>query len=244
MQQLLGLLLATMTFSSLAQSSCLTDPARTTEVARFDEAQMREYQQTRGTVEVPKRLASILERLKAVSPRLKNRPIELVGYRHPRINAHAADHGLVGLTSAVWEGATALDEDETAALLAHELAHIEERHSLAWACSAVARMGSSEISVKDALDTLAMELFGSESDLAKGVRHELHGRELFADHRGVALLHAAGFDPRGMTRLLAKLHQADPASGVALRGGTHPDSEQRVMAARRAVARLNAVRDR
>lgn len=213
---------------------CLHDPLRAHELEALDDAQIAQMQDRFGAVEVPARVNLLLTRLLEASPALRGRTISVLGYRHTLVNAHAADHGKLLVSSAVWaDGPQALEDGELAAVLAHELVHIKEADSLHAACSALGKVGSPGVSLADAIQTVGQEAFDASTELSAVVRAEAHARELSADAQGLSLLAAAGFDPTHMVQLVKRISR--PAND-AMGSGTHPLSAQRVQAIEAALA--------
>lgn len=130
----------------------------------------------------------------------------------PSINAFAAPGGIVAVNTGLLT--TSNTESELAGVVAHEIAHIEQRHL------ARAYANASKINLATALGVLASiaaGLYNSElggaalhSTIAAGAQAQLafsrsHERE--ADRVGMALLVNANFDPQGMPNFLQRLHK-------------------------------------
>lgn len=218
-----------------AHDGCLDDPRRAHELRVLDEAQISELMERHEVIAVPDRLHRMLASLVAVSPRLRNGPaIHLLAYDDDELNAYAADHGLVILTSALWSLKENLSDDELAAVIAHELAHIENRDALAEACANLKRLQEPGLGIAQARDRMALEIFNPYSHLAREARQELHAQEHGADLRGIELLRKVGRDPAAMVSVLAKLHGAGTPGLNLLMGSTHPDVRERLDRARAA----------
>jgi predicted Zn-dependent protease len=124
------------------------------------------------------------------------------------------------------------DRDETAFVLAHEMAHVVRRH---------------------AIDRLLRETAVSAASLASPARGWLapwirkaglqwlesahsQEQEFEADALGALLMRAAGFDPTGAIRLLERLHRLDQTSdhsGLGAYFSTHPAVTDRILKLRR-----------
>lgn len=138
-------------------------------------------------------------------------------------NAFGLPNGRIFLTRGMLE--LLPDDAELAAVVAHELAHVNHRHSLAqleryhqtlWRRVAVA--GTVGL-VPVAGRKLAYQLTDRGFD---------HQQELEADRTGAAYLRQAGYDPRAMVRMFRRW-AADPALRRA--GGflaTHPGETARI----------------
>lgn len=166
------------------------------------------------------RVNRIGQRVAAHSER-PNLPYTFQVVEDPDINAFATMGGFVYITTGALEAAD--NDDQIAAVLGHEIAHISERHGLQQLQqAAAARFGAQLLGLDDnTLAALALEL---------GVRRpQSRENEFVADEKGLWAAYRAGFDPRGMSQFLAKL-QSRPSLPDFLR--THPPVAERI-------ARLN-----
>jgi len=150
----------------------------------------------------------------------------------PGLNAFAAPGGeVIVLTGLV---AAAGSPGEVAGVLAHELAHVFERH--------VVRQLVGQLGAAAALSLV----FGSGEldDVAAGISlaglRFSRAHEADADAAGARLLHDAGLDPRHLAAFFARV-----AALEAARGGpppaflaTHPPSEERARALERLASEL------
>ena len=230
-----------------ARPACLEDPARAHELRVLDEAQITDLVAQSTLRAVPDKLLHMLRELVAASPRLRQGPaIHLLAYDDPELNAYAADHGLVILTSALWSAKENLSDDELAAVIAHELAHIERRDSLAEACAHLQRLKQPDLRIEEARERMGLEMLNPYSHLAREARRELHEQEHSADLRGIELLRRTGRNPQAMVSVLAKLHGNGTPGLNLLMGSTHPDVRERLqraqVAAEAGAARSRAVR--
>ena len=131
-----------------------------------------------------------------------------------RLNAYA-DGRYVQLTSAI--AAFAADDDELAALIAHELAHNILRHRV--------RLNEAGI------DRGLLQQFGRNARLTRETERE-------ADRFSVYLLARAGFDSRAAIRFWAR--RAPP--GALLFAGTHPRRRDRIAAVEAEAAEVERLR--
>jgi predicted Zn-dependent protease len=137
-------------------------------------------------------------------------------------NAFALPGGYVYLTRGVL--ALANDEDELAAVIAHELAHAALRHQAA---------------LQRALPSHPFALaFVSPAWVAAYQRDQ----ERAADRAGQAIAGAAGYDPAGLERFLRSLGRAERLLGASARVpgffDTHPPTAERAAAAGDAAGRV------
>jgi predicted Zn-dependent protease len=127
-------------------------------------------------------------------------------------------------------------EDELAAVLAHEIAHIIHRDGIGaiqssrWS-EALLVIGSNAAKEFGSKDTAKLvSLFeGSIDDVVKTLVVNGYGRqqEKDADTAALSYLAAAGYDPQGLVGYLTRLDQA----GKGSKGGiltTHPGTDERL----------------
>jgi Zn-dependent protease with chaperone function len=146
------------------------------------------------------------------------------------INAFAAPGGIVVVNAGLLRAVSS--PEELAGVLAHEIAHVELRHSL---------KGIAKSLGLRTLATLALGDYGGTA-LAEGMKHlaELgfsREAELEADQEGLRRLVAAGIDPQGMVRffeLLEKEQQLAPPQFLS----THPATAERMAALKSEIALL------
>lgn len=229
--------------ASAAQGTCVQDPTRAHELRVLDEIQIIELMERHEVVAAPRRLHTMLASLVAASPKLRQGPaVHLLAYEDAELNAYAADHGMVILTSAMWSAKEDLSDDELAAVMAHELAHIEGRDSLVEACANLQRLGQSAMRFEDARDRMALEMFNPRSSLARQAQQQLHAQEHAADVRAIELLRRVGRNPQAMVSVLAKIHGTTPSALNLLMGTTHPELRTRLAQAQAAVDAANQAR--
>ena len=167
--------------------------------------------------------------------------------RDRSINAFAAPGGFIGVHTGLIRAART--ESELAAVLAHEMAHVTQRH-LARTFEEARRL-----SLPAAAALLAAALIGTQNPDAGGAalaagmagvaQHQInftraHERE--ADRVGVELMARAGLSPEGMPRFFERLareqrlYGREPPEFLS----THPVSASRIADARARIAALPA----
>lgn len=167
---------------------------------------------------------------------LQDRRLSLAIINNQTINAFAVPGGVVGINLGLFlNGET---ESETAAILAHELAHISQRH--------FARR--SEASRKTSVATMAgmlagvvlLATVGTDAGLAAISASQGYGqseflrysrsREKEADLLGIDTLAAAGMDPNAMAYMFERLSRAQRFSGRNIPEFllTHPVTKDRI----------------
>ena len=218
-----------------ARPACLEDPARAHELRVLDEAQITDLVAQSTLRAVPDKLLHMLRELVAASPRLRAGPaIHLLAYDDEELNAYAADHGLVILTSSLWSAKAGLSDDELAAVIAHELAHIEGRDALVEACGLLQRLDAPDLSIEAARERIAPALFHPRSEASQAARELLHAQEHAADLRAIELLRLTGRNPHAMATALGRIHGGTPAALNLLMGSSHPELQERLAKARAA----------
>ena len=161
-----------------------------------------------------------------------DRPYPMKGYRFvlvdaPQVNATGCPGGFVAFTTGTL--AAARSEDEVAAVLAHEIAHVQLGHAM----SPVEAARQQEHLTAEALrgTTPAVSAFfgtvvtaGADFVLDRGYGKS---NELAADAFAARVLARAGYDPRALGAFLSRL------TGPAAQGGffqRHPPAADRVAA--------------
>ena len=144
-------------------------------------------------------------------------------------NAFAAPGGYIFVTKGLIDRVA--DESELAGILAHEIAHVVQRHHLQ-AMRKTARAGALTQVIGSQLNNnlggaLSAQLLNLGRNLyAKGLDQE---DEFEADRLGVALAARAGFDPYGLVAVLQQLRTATPDNPVfTLSLSTHPAPQARL----------------
>ncbi|HSH08449.1 MAG TPA: M48 family metalloprotease [Burkholderiales bacterium] len=174
-------------------------------------------------------------RLVAVAPDVRQ-AFDFFAIRDGSVNAFALPGGFIGVNTGLI--VSSASESELASVLAHEIAHVTQRH--------IARMVSAQeqMQVPMIAATIAAILLGaSRPDLAQGamatvqgvgVQSQLNytrGFEREADRIGFQMLADAGFDPRAMAVFFEKLQRATAVMDDGRVPGylrTHPMSIERM----------------
>lgn len=162
--------------------------------------------------------------------------------RDPRINAFALPGGYIGVHTGLIDATRS--EDELAGVLAHEVAHVTQRH-IARAIHANSRQGI--VSTAMMLGAVILAAAGGSSDAVQGavavaqgtaVQQQINftrSNEYEADRVGIAALADAGFDPYGMATFFEVMSRQTTTS-PELRAPeflrTHPVTTDRIAEAR------------
>ena len=172
------------------------------------------------------------------TPRKGDRPSPIAGWhfiilRDDTINAFAAPGGFIFVTAGALR--TATSEDELAAVLAHEVAHVVRGHAIGsikksrFAGVTKEFLDSSVELSPEAEKTMTDVFGGSIDDIVDGsmVKGYSKDTEFEADKVGLEILAAAGYDPKALIRYLKILEQnQDTGSGGFY--ATHPKASERI----------------
>ncbi|MBT8446720.1 MAG: M48 family metalloprotease [Gammaproteobacteria bacterium] len=145
------------------------------------------------------------------------------------VGAFAAPGGYVMVTRGLVLLMTS--EQELAGVLAHEIAHVVEKHHV----RAVMKAAQREVAVEVARSAMDQQSLLAEQLVKSGM--QLYGRglergdELDADGRGAVIAARAGYDPSGLLALLLTLEAINPEDeNMALLTATHPPVGDRIEA--------------
>jgi len=169
-----------------------------------------------------------------------NRNFEFFVVQQPQVNAFAGPNGYIGINAGLI--LTSSNESEVASVVAHEIAHVTQRHlersfeqsdkmtlpMAAALLTAIVLGGATNVNVAQAA-IFATIAANSSSQLGFSRANELE-----ADHVGIQILTQSSFDPSGMPSFFEKLQQG--SRGVEnqvpefLR--THPVTTRRISESR------------
>lgn len=168
---------------------------------------------------------------------LKDRRIDIVIVRSPVLNAFAVPGGVIGINHGLFFYAES--EHEVAAILAHEIAHISQRH---FARGVEASREAGVINVAGILGSIILATtVGSDAGMAalntvlganqaEQLKYS-RGREAEADRVGINTLAAAGMDPRAMAYSFERMERANRYNVETMPDflRTHPVAADRVI---------------
>jgi predicted Zn-dependent protease len=157
------------------------------------------------------------------------------------INAFALPGGFIGVHTGLLEATR--NEDELAGVLAHEIAHVTQRHI---ARSIHASSRQSILSTAIMLGAILVGAAGGSSDAIQGaiavaqgsaVQQQINftrSNEYEADRVGISALAAAGFDPQGMGSFFEVISRGTSPSQAQVPEflRTHPVTSARIAEAR------------
>lgn len=155
--------------------------------------------------------------------------------RDPQINAFAMPGGFIGIHTGLLLAAQS--ESEVAGVVAHEIAHVTQRHI----ARMISQQGQSQLM---SLAAMAVALLAARSNsqvaeaavafgqagVAQNQLNFTRDNEREADRVGVQLLDASGFDPRGMAAFFERLQRATRVyeGGAPSYLRTHPLTFERI----------------
>jgi predicted Zn-dependent protease len=160
----------------------------------------------------------------------------------PRINAFALPGGYIGVHTGLLEATR--NEDELAGVIAHEVAHVTQRH-IARAIHANSRQ--SILSTAMMLGAIIVAAAGGSADVVQGAMAVAQGtalqqqinftrtNEYEADRVGISALADAGFDPYGMAsffEVMSRQTTTSPEMRAPEFLRTHPVTTDRIAEAR------------
>ncbi len=165
-------------------------------------------------------------------------PVRFVLVQDSEINASAFLGGVIAVNTGLFEYAQS--EDELAAVLAHEISHVAQRH-LARFIEAEAQ--KKPLTIAGYITSIGLALIDPKLGAAAlgttiGIHqnaaiHFTRENEYEADRIGIQTLHRAGFDPHAMAQffqqLAVKYRHVDQVPQMLL---THPVPETRIAEAR------------
>lgn len=186
-------------------------------------------------------LAAMGYRLVSHSER-PEQPFTFFVVRSEQINAFAAPGGYIGMNTGLI--ATAENESEVAAVLAHEVAHVTQRHIL----RAVESMQQVSLPIMLAMlgaliaaqgassgDAAQAAVIGGSALLQQQQINFTRANEYEADRIGIQILARAGYDPQAMATFFWRMGRATRANtgeGVPEFLRTHPVTATRVSEAK------------
>ena len=147
---------------------------------------------------------------------LKDRRLEIALIDEKTVNAFAAPGGVIGINAGLIYHSN--EEGQFASVLAHELAHLSQRHfarrlqrqkdrSLANALMILA-------SVAVAVATSPEAILAGQQAIAQQSLSYSRGNEQEADRIGFMTLTSAGYDPQSMAKMFEKLQSLSRLSGT------------------------------
>ena len=178
-------------------------------------------------------------------------PLGLVIIDNPSINAFAAPGGVFGLNTGTILAANSMDE--LASVVAHEVAHISQRH---YESGADERKKALLIQIGGMLaaiaastvdgDAAAAVMMGSQTATMNSSMEFSRSNERDADRVGMQIMNQAGYDPRAMPRFFATMNQKSQMNQTANQFlpsfiRSHPLSNERLSESQSRAQRYNTL---
>ncbi|MEN2751990.1 M48 family metalloprotease [Psychrobacter sp. FBL11] len=165
-------------------------------------------------------------------------PLAVVIIDNPSINAFAAPGGVIGINTGTILAANSMDE--LASVVAHEVAHISQRHyengaderKKAMLMQIGGMLAAIAASAADG-DAGAAVMMGSQTAAMNSSMAFSRNNEREADRVGMQIMTQAGYDPRAMPRFFATMNQQHQLNQVVNRFlpsfvRSHPLSNERL----------------
>lgn len=180
-----------------------------------------------------KQVETIVKRIAAVS-HLPELPYEVTVFETNIVNAAAAPGGQIMVFSGLYDAKKGLvaDEDELAAVLAHEIAHVTCRHTTEEMTRQlpmqILLIGGAIYAEAKGNDDLALAL-GAGFLVYQGLILPKYSRtdEAEADAVGLLYMAKAGYDPRAAVRIWERAAERENDPGLFAMFSSHPSNKAR-----------------
>ncbi len=166
----------------------------------------------------------------AIGPDMPDAEWEFVLFEEDSANAFAMPGGKIAVFTGLLKYIES--DDELAAVIGHEIAHVQLRHAnqrmtaeiLRGLGGVVAIVGTKDMEEDDRNKVLAAYGVGTQVGI---ILPYSRGHESEADRVGLLIAARAGYDPRAAIRFWGKMAEANPRSMPEFLS-THPSSETRI----------------
>lgn len=168
--------------------------------------------------------------------------------RSRAINAFATFGGYVAVNAGLV--LTAETQDEVAAVLAHEISHVTQRHIIRAAEAAqkdqlpilLGMIAAAVVGAGSGSDAIPAAIAGGTGLMQQRQINFTRGGEQEADRIGIQLLARAGFNPEAMATFFGRMQRATRAGGEGLPEflRTHPVTTNRISEARERAERMSS----
>jgi beta-barrel assembly-enhancing protease len=182
-----------------------------------------------AAVAVPKAIVNIL------SKHLEIEDLKLTIHvvDSPQVNAFALPGGQMVVFAGLLKKAR--NPEEVAGVLAHEVAHVTQRHGVVRLLRSVGLMAMVQLFLGDVSGVLAV---ATEILTLATINNYSREQEAQADREGVRLLHASAIEPSGLKGFFEVLEEQKKEQGKTLEAlekslnwmSTHPETEARIQA--------------
>lgn len=178
---------------------------------------------------------------------VSDKPETFGGYRFlildtDEVNAFAAPGGFIFISRGMLR--LCRNEDELAAVLAHEIGHVQHNHGLRAIRSSrlvtaftVLAIETTRTLAGDEVRQLTEAFEGSISDITHTMMTSGYSRRLEreADQAAVTIMRRLGYNPQGLISMLEEMDRQWDPSGPGF-GSTHPAPQERIRDVRRMIA--------
>lgn len=205
---------------------------------KYVEADAFENGQLGRTTAYVNAVGNVLAASAMSAPRKDDRPSPIAGWHFvivddDTVNAFAASGGFVLVNKGLIKAAK--NEDELAAVLAHEVAHTVRGHAIgsiqkSRMAGVYKEMLNNTVQLDEQqLGTLTKAFEGAMDDMINSMVVKGYSRdtEFEADRVGLKILADAGYDPQAFIRLLETLEKKTGGGGGGF-GATHPSAKDRI----------------
>ncbi|WP_323753730.1 M48 family metalloprotease [Marinobacter sp.] len=180
-------------------------------------------------------LYNVIYRLVPSAP-LNNRDLQLVLIDSPALNAFAVPGGVVGVNGGLFLNAAT--EQQFASVLAHELAHLSQRHfarrmeqqETSTPLTLAGMIAGIVLSAVTQSDIGIAAIAGTQAMAIQNMLSYSRAHEQEADRVGLEILANAGLDPRGMPEMFEIMMRQNRLQGNRMPEylSTHPLTQSRV----------------
>ena len=178
-------------------------------------------------------LQDMMRRITTVS-HIPTLPYEVTLYHADIVNAMAAPGGKIMVFEGLWNGENGLvrDDDELAAVMAHEIAHVNCRHSteaMTRALPAQLLLATAALYAEMEEDEDVATAVSAAFLLYQGLWIPYYSRrdELEADRVGMMYMAKAGYDPEAAIRIWKRVDEHEGSIPVLSIFSTHPTHQKR-----------------
>lgn len=163
--------------------------------------------------------------LRELPPPYVDQDWEVEVFDSEEVNAFALPGGNIGVFAGMFN--VAENQDQFAAVIGHEIAHVTEQHALKrYNREATTQIGVVGVAVATGTGQAGADLFGMAAQVGLSLPFS-RGEESEADTVGLRYMAAAGFDPRQSVPLwqnMKKKNKLGPPEFLS----THPSPENRI----------------
>ncbi len=180
-------------------------------------------------------LSSIVYRLVPYAP-LQNRDLRMVVIDSPAINAFAVPGGVIGVNGGLFLNART--EQQFAAVMAHELAHLAQRHYARQLeqqenmtpLTIAGMLAGIILSAATQSDVGIATVAGTQAMAVQNMLQYSRSNEQEADRVGLDIMEDAGLDPHGMPEMFEIMMRQSRIQGNAIPEylSTHPLTRSRI----------------